>query len=1128
MKAPRLLLLLFMCLGILPVNAQVLEVPTLKSKGINGVVKTLEWHSFQAVQDKGLIYAKKDVETYDDKGRLASVLTQNLQNNQSFKTVYTLDKKGVLTEVKIVNPSNNLALRTTTYEYKKGLLTKTTQTQGTNTIVKDYTYNKQKQLIEVQVSQNGTLSLNEYYELDSEDRRTKISRKLPGETEAKVTSTFTYELKEGNLISLENRNTEQGKFTITKTMVASNRRDISEVTKRISDGQQATNLQFFEDDDQGNWVKGEVIGDQYSRNRLVLRKITYADGTVSGRDKMAFPNDYHAQFIRQYSQKQVAVNGKVYNSGVAFSLDYTDDRLTYVADLNSWVLLKNYDGNNNMKSWAEAQVIGGGREEVFWTASSTGISVFNAGIKYSKGTDRKQYSAYPIGNSFAAYIRGDVNQSFLVYDAPSQAGKVVQAELTTDHFHWGKISDSTYVLTNRGRSVGLQKQIEDQDGNKLAMLRQGSIYYWYFLPGFREKFDNRPVGELYAAEQVYDPAKFLTENKYQADFSGFGYTKLANTRYRLLTRDGQSVTNIAGRTIKTPDDQLFAYFPLTQQYLLMEKFYSLEKGKEWPNQKVSVVSDSTAYVYYMYNDNKSINFYTPDGRIEKRAFANHKLDPNKRAYGAVVYDSANNVSYGMNYDLDKDSGFGPMQKLPANGRGAYIIKLEGGRWIIVEKGIKVQDYTFSKQSEDGSVVHFFKNERGETKALVFRAFDQAGSGDIKYGVLAIKSEFDKYLKEFAIDPGLKKSEVEEAPKGKPWTYDREGAMLYARNGQGEDIGQQFSWFVSQGTGDDLIAYDSVTRDTYRIHGFYAAEQVNQGRVERIVSAADFKALKWNKSSIYLSIDGAFQKDVARSFITQNAEDETYHEVFYDQSEERSYKISYPSDSNFYVIDPQPIPPSHNHAYIFRTTEKNFVMIEKGVLTRDQTIRSRELGNDLVRMIKAGDGVKGYLFKGYKNAGMSELIPASAMTDAELKEAWAKAGEALKEAGAATASAEVKVPDDKWMSAINRCGNNAVCIADLVDQMGQAITKEGFNKEDMNGALVPYLVGVGNQSKDRLYEVFMKLKSDYVGTMSHKTFPKELKSYIRGKSMAVVQDYEKKYGKAEIKTVPYKKKGSGNR
>ena len=91
------------CLGLTSLRAQVLEVPTLKSKGLNGSVKSIEWHSLQAVQDKGLIYVKKDVETYDNQGRLISVLTENFQSNQSFKTVYTVDKKGLLTEIKIVN-----------------------------------------------------------------------------------------------------------------------------------------------------------------------------------------------------------------------------------------------------------------------------------------------------------------------------------------------------------------------------------------------------------------------------------------------------------------------------------------------------------------------------------------------------------------------------------------------------------------------------------------------------------------------------------------------------------------------------------------------------------------------------------------------------------------------------------------------------------------------------------------------------------------------------------------------------------------------------------------------------------------------------------------------------------------
>ena len=88
----------------------------------------------------------------------------------------------------------------------------------------------------------------------------------------------------------------------------------------------------------------------------------------------------------------------------------------------------------------------------------------------------------------------------------------------------------------------------------------------------------------------------------------------------------------------------------------------------------------------------------------------------------------------------------------------------------------MQDYTFSKISENGTVVHFFKDDDGKTKALEFRGFDNAVVGEIKYGTLSLKSDFDAYLKEFGIDPALKKSEVEEVPKGKPLTFDREGAM----------------------------------------------------------------------------------------------------------------------------------------------------------------------------------------------------------------------------------------------------------------------------------------------------------------------------------------------------------------
>jgi len=758
MKAIRLFFLLLLGCGYVQLQAQVLEVPTLKSKGINGQVNTVEWHSFQAIKDKGNTYVKKDIETYDDQGRLVSVLTENYQNNQSYKTIYTLNKKGLLTQIQIVNPSNNLALRTTSYEYKKGLLIKTSQSQGANTMVKDYSYNKQKQLVAVKVAQNGTLSLEEFYELDTEDRRTKVSRKLPADAAAKVTSTFSYELKDGQLISTENRTTDQGQFVITKTTMAANRRDISEVTKRVSDGQQGVNRQFFEDDEQGNWVKGEVIGDQYSRSQVVLRKFTYTDGTTTGRAQLAFPEDYHAQFIRQYSQKQVAINGKVYNSSTAYDLEYTADRLTYVADLKAWVLLKDYDKNSNMRAWSEAHVLAGGKEEVYWAATSIGIDVFNAGKKVFQGTAKTNYSAYELGDSYAAYIRGDINKPFVAEHAAEQGGKLIKAALTDDYFNWAKVSDSTYVLTNRGQAVIFQSQFEDADGNKLAQGKQGSTYLWYLLPGFRDKFENTAVGDIHPAEPIFDLAMFLKGGRIKADFSSFSYVKYADNRYGLITRDGQKATGIASKTFKTPDDKLVAYYPLTQQYLQMEKYYQLESGKEWKNQKVSIVSDSTAYVYYTYNENKSIVFYTPEGKIDKKAFANHRLIPDKEAFGALVYDSLSKASYAMNYDLDVDSGFGPMRKLPANGHSAYILKLEGGRWVIFEKGIKVQDYTFSKATEEGSVIHFYKGETGKANAMRFRGFVDASVGDFLPSHMLYQEDVDKYLKDLGIDPELKKDQ----------------------------------------------------------------------------------------------------------------------------------------------------------------------------------------------------------------------------------------------------------------------------------------------------------------------------------------------------------------------------------
>ncbi|MCE7996726.1 MAG: hypothetical protein HEP71_32500 [Roseivirga sp.] len=989
------LLVCFFFLSCLALQAQVLEVPTLQTKGIEGKIKTVEWYQYGFVAEKGLVLNKKDLETYDDQGRLVSTATQNLKNNQLYKTVYQLSKKGLLEQIQIVNPNNNLALQTTSYVYKKGLLIKTTQVQGPNTVVKSYTYDKKDRLIQVEVQQNGTLSLTEYYVLNEGGLRTKISRKLAADTEAKVSSIFTYEEKDGKRTSIEHRFTEQGEFKISKLTDLETRRDLSETTQKVGTNQQGINRQLFLDDEQGNWIKGEVLDEQFGRAQMVLRKITYADGTVTGRGEMLFPDDYRAQYIRKYNQQQLAVNGKVEYASSPINLEYTTDRLTYVSGMNAWVLLKGYDDSSNMTKWGEGEIMAGGKEVVLWAASSGGIDVFHNGKELLRGTSQSGYSAHEVGGSFMAYVRGNLHQSFVAELPAKHAGKVIKAELSNIDYYWGKASDTTYVVTGYGKSVNLQDQLEDENGNKLAMQKLGGVYLWYGLPNFRKHFDEGEVGSVHPASNLLKPLEDIgTKFPFEADFSGFYYNKLKDRRYSLRSKNGVKITAIASQSARTPDDELIAYFPLTNQYLRMENYYKLEDGKEWENQKVTITLDSSAYAYYIYNEGQSIVFYSHGQRFSRFSFNSHKLNK-QTAYGAVLYDSTSNVSYGMSYDTSVDKGLGSMRKLPVNSKRAYLLKLEGNRWVVFQGGQKLSDYTFSKSRNSNEVVHFYKDPKGRVGAFLFSGFDEIKPGGFIYASDLQDSEMKKLLIELRVDPALKKSEADDAPGRKASTYDKEGELFYLRDASGNYIQSDLAWFGNYGFGDHLIAYDSVARITYRLNDYYKGGDVVEKGIEILIGPSEAKALKTQKNNIFLFVKGEYQGDVSRVFMTQNAEDETWKEVFFDKSAEQSYLISYPADSSSYVLKAEPTPVSDDHTYIFRTNEENFIGIARGALIKNKSIRSRVLGDDLIRMVEEKGTKKGYLFKGYKKAPMMELIGAEIISSSQLTALWTKAGEALK-------------------------------------------------------------------------------------------------------------------------------------
>ena len=718
-------LIMFGILASISLQAQVLELPTLKSKGIKGKVKTIEWAQFQVVENKGLTLVKMEVETYDDKGRLLSIDTEDYSADLKYKTTYGFRKKGLLEQIKIVNSTNDSTLRTTDYTYKKGVLATTNQIQGVNSTLKNYIFNSNKQLTGVEVLENGALSLAETYEVDAEGRRTKFSRKLPNEEVFKAISTYTYKVDKDNIVTVENRNTDQGAFEITQRKQVSNERVTKETTKKIADGQQGFNSQLYVDDEFNNWVKGEVIDNQFSRSRLVLRKITYFDGKTTGRFVMNFEDD-RAKYFRQNSQFQVLLNGRIVTTGAAAYLFGSNDRLVYTASESATILLKGYDANSYQTTWHEAQVLSRSKDEIFWEGKVKGISIYKHGSEltpYSGG-----FSCYTIGNSSIVYLSEGNENSFIAehFDTEDNKGKIHKAKLLNDHYYWGKATDSTYMLVGYGQYVSVKKQIEDKGGNKLVMGSSGIS--WYCMPKFRQGFDQGIVGDIFPARNLNDPLKQIVEEKlFDIDLSSFKHDNLKNGRYRLKSADDQTITSLALPSDRTPDDELVTYFPLTKQYLLMEKYYSQPDDEDVLNQPVTVLMKGHKHGHYIYNDGPKVTFYLRGTEVGTRNFGVHKLFKDEKKYGAVLYDSASALNFKMVYDLGQPDGMGPMTDLPYNQPHAYLLKLENRGWVIFEKGNKVGNYDFSK-IDGADVIHFYKDVSNKPQAYRFSAFDKLEVG----------------------------------------------------------------------------------------------------------------------------------------------------------------------------------------------------------------------------------------------------------------------------------------------------------------------------------------------------------------------------------------------------------------
>lgn len=731
-------------------DAQVLEVPTLKSKGIKGDVVKVELNQYEYVKDKGLILTQSDVESYDEKGRLIGIDRDVHSTKLRYRYSYKLSKKGLLEQEKIVNAANNQTVRTTDYSYKKKLLHSTTQVQGTVTAVKKYAYNPKGHLVKMEMLENGTLIGEEIYRVDEQGRRIRLSQKLPSDEVARTISTYTYKTEGNQEIKTEIRRVNGVKYEIISFKDLNKDRNTKEVTKNLDDNKSGYNQLYFIDDANGSWVKGEIIDNQFGRSRLVLRRITYRDGSATGRKEMTF-QDSRARYFRQYSKFQVAFNGRIVETSAAESLVGTKDRLTYSNVDSAMILLKGYDENSYQTTWHEAEVVSNGANDVLWLGKDKGIDVYMKG-KRLLSDGYSPLSSRNIGNTTIAHIKGKVNKTFIAknYNAPDRLGKLSRPDWSEEHYYWGKATDSTYVLTGYGKSISIGAQVEDKSGNKLIKTTLGND--WYVLPDFRNAFDNGNEGDVFRVIHLKEPLNDIKKHQlFDADFSSFSHDNLKEGKYRLKSADGLRVTTIASRTDRTSDGQLINYFPLTDQYLEMENYYTLPEDKDILDQPVSVLLSGSANAYYLYNERKSIDFYSSGKRIVKFNFNAHRLIKDSQQYGAMLYDSISTANYGINYDLAESNRMGPMKEMPYNSYGMYLLKLDAGRWVIFEKGSKIGNYDYTAV-ENGTAYYFFKDSQNKVRGYLFEGYKDAKTGEFTTSKYVFGKEALELSEKLGINP----------------------------------------------------------------------------------------------------------------------------------------------------------------------------------------------------------------------------------------------------------------------------------------------------------------------------------------------------------------------------------------
>lgn len=200
-------------------------------------------------------------------------------------------------------------------------------------------------------------------------------------------------------------------------------------------------------DDNSNWIRRERLTSN-TRKGYTLRRITYADGTVTGRLE-SMPDDAFVKWRSSGASMEIQVDGKnIRNSVKSVYLHGSPDVLAYDFSRGLSFIMEGYKNDSSYK-WKPALAVRT-NNDLYWKISDEGFHV------YYKGTPSSVSVSLLVNDDVILYLPS-AHQSFLLKDYKANSnGKLHAAEtmsLGTNAF-WFKTEGDSFRLVINGAYAG--------------------------------------------------------------------------------------------------------------------------------------------------------------------------------------------------------------------------------------------------------------------------------------------------------------------------------------------------------------------------------------------------------------------------------------------------------------------------------------------------------------------------------------------------------------------------------------------------------------------------------------------------------------------------------------------------